>query len=109
MLTRRPRLILSISGLLFLFIGIFMFLSGNGTLEQNPLAGMIWLGVGLLLSFWGMVSLMHRRRFQAKLAHDVVQTDRRLPVIYLRSFKDDQVASRVTIMGGGVRFISYVT
>ena len=86
-----------------------MFLSASATIEQNFLAGMVWLSVGLTLSLWGMLSLMHRRRFRAKLAHEVVQVDQRAPVVYLRSFKDDQVASMVTIMGGGIRFMSYVT
>jgi hypothetical protein len=102
-------MILSISGWLLLIIGIYMFLYGSGTMEVNFLPGMAGLSIGLLFSLWGMLSLMHRRRFEAKLAQEVVQEDKRAPVIYLRSFKDDQAASMVTIMGGGVRFISYVT
>ena len=109
MFTKNPRLILLINGWLLLLIGIPLFLYGGGAMEQNFFAGMSWLLVGLTLSIWGMLSLMHRRRFQAKLAHEVVQQDQRPPVVYLRSFKDDGVASMVTMMGGGVRFISYVT
>jgi hypothetical protein len=109
MFIKNPRSMLLINGALLLIIGIYMFLYGSGTMEQNFLPGMAGLSIGLLFSLWGMLSLMHRRRFKAKLAHEVVQEDQRAPVIYLRSFKDDQAASMVTIMGGGVRFISYVT
>src|SRR5688572_16943476 len=109
MFIKNPQFMLLINGSLLLLVGIPMFLSASATIEQNFLAGMVWLSVGLTLSLWGMLSLMHRRRFRAKLAHEVVQVDQRAPVVYLRSFKDDQVASMVTIMGGGIRFMSYVT
>ena len=106
---KNPRFMLLINGSLLLLVGISAFFGSGMIRDEHPLAGMVWLVVGLGLSLWGMQSLMHRRRFRAKLAHEVVKEDQRAPVIYLRSFKDDEVASRVTFMGGGVRFISYVT
>lgn len=49
---------------------------------------------------WGVLSLMigsvlvRRRRLSQKLADKVLSEDTRRPVVYLRSFKDDQITSR---------------
>ncbi len=80
------------------------------TTIQDLIWSLIQLILGLPLALWGMLTLMQVRRFKAKSADEVKQQDLRPPVIYLRSFKDDQKASMVTPMGGlTVIFPSYVT
>lgn len=112
-----PRLLV-IGGILLLVFGVPLAWFGVGALQppytnlQEPLMGAMEAIVGLPLAFWGMSTMMQMRRFKAKSADEIKQQDTRPPVIYLRSFKDDQKGSTVTLMGGLAAtaiFPSYVT
>ena len=92
-------------------VGTFQPPYTETTLQQFA-GGAILAIVGLPLAFWGMLTLMQVRRFKAKSADEIKQQDPRPPVVYLRSFKDDQKASMVTPMGGLAStaiFPTYVT
>jgi hypothetical protein len=113
-----PRLLV-LGGILFLVLGTPLACYGfsillppvdpNTTLPQLT-AAIIGLIFGLPLALWGMLTMMQVRRFKAQTAEESKSNDTRPPVVYLRSFKDDQKASMVTPMGGLTAiFPTYVT
>jgi hypothetical protein len=113
-----PRLLV-IGGFLLLLLGgplacygfsILLSPDDPNTTVLQLQAAIVGLVLGLPLAFWGMLTMMQVRRFNAKTADEIKRQDLRPPVIYLRSFKDDQKGSMVTPMGGlTVIFPSYVT
>jgi hypothetical protein len=95
-------LVLNGFGFLFLVPGFFGIITAT-VAHQLPVVVRLLIGLGALIAVAaGTLILRHSRHRTARGAAAALRSDGRRPVLYLRSFTDDETAATVDRMPGGV-------